>query len=103
MELQAEGPAAQAEGLVRKGLAGRQQLGPIGQLEAFLMPMIDVEIGGEERAPGVRRRQRVVADLVDSLRMVRDTRAESAGQQLPSQADPEIAAAAGDIVPDPIN
>ena len=103
MELQTESPAAQAEGLVGKGIAGRQQLGPIGQFEPFPVPMIDVEVGGEERLPGVRRPQRVVADLVDTGGMARDARAECPGQQLTAEADAEIAAAAGDVVADPID
>src|SRR6185295_18453806 len=103
MELQAEGLAAEAEGLVGKGIAGRQQLGPGRQLEAFLMPVIDVQVSGEERTAGGRGPQRVVADLVDPRGMVRDARAERAGQQLPAQADAEIAAAAGDVVTDPID
>src|SRR5262249_19197906 len=89
MELQSVGRIAVAKSLVRKGVAAGQQFAPPRHLEAFLMPMVDMQVGRKERLPGRRRTQRKITDLVDALRMARHARTERAGKQLPAEANAE--------------
>ncbi len=84
------GRVAVAEGLHRKAVALRQQLGAERQVEAFAMPLVDLlRPGIAHRAPGIGRPDRVVADLGMAIRMLVDAAAEMMRQHLGAEADAE--------------
>jgi hypothetical protein len=71
------------------GLAGRQQLGPRGQVEALLVPLIDVQWSIQETVGRGRRRDLDKADFGHPFGMRRDPGAQRARQDLAAQADAE--------------
>src|SRR5262249_40591607 len=89
MELQPVGGAVVTEGLVGKGLAAGEQLRPVRQGKAVIVPLIDLEGIGDESLARGGRSNRVVADLGVALRMLAHLGAERGRKQLRAQADAE--------------
>ncbi len=111
MELDAIGVTPIAERLVGKGAPLRQQLGAMGEREAFAMPMIDmvrpdlgaIRAGAEQAGAGLGGLDRVIADLDQPFRMRRHRGAEMPRQHLRAEADAEIGLALLERHADPVD
>src|SRR5215468_6183724 len=90
MELQREGGPAIAEGLHRKRIAFRQQVGAERQIEALAVPLVDLlRPGIADHAADIGRPDRVIADLGVAVGMPVDAAAEVMRQHLRAEADAE--------------
>src|SRR6185437_17115593 len=103
MKLEAERMAA-LEGLHRKIVAFGEQLGAIGQIEAFAMPVVDMAWPARAaRQSRCGRAYRVVADLGQALRMRRDPGAKLSGEHLRAQANAQKGALLAQRNLDPVD
>jgi hypothetical protein len=95
MKLHPDGVAV-AKGLVREHVPLRQQLGTVRQLEALVVPLVDVHLGGKQAAAGGGSANRLVADLVQAMCVARDAGSERTRQQLRAEANAEVRRASGE-------
>src|SRR3546814_9122663 len=96
MEMDAVGLGAVAEGRVGEHRPGGQQLGRGRHLEAFVVPVVDVQGLAEEAVGGGGRLDPYIADLVQPVLVAPDASAQRARQALAAEADAEVAPAAVD-------
>src|SRR5215510_12873036 len=83
MKLHADGCRPIKEGLVGKGARrGRQQTRSMRQLEAFLVPLVNMIGEWSERFAGIGGAERIVADLDLIVGMELDLATEIGGQHL---------------------
>src|SRR5690625_3801061 len=101
MKLQTIG-AAVAKRLVLEGLPRGKQLCRAGRLEALEVPVVHHEVLRNERPPGLRRRDRVEADLAQALLVRSDRTAQGMGQQLAAETNAKQRLVCSEPVFDPL-